>query len=90
MICAVGFLPHENNFRKGGEGKKIAFTRCGGMAIAKKDSWRQVYSKDGSYTYPHIPGNLIRAKGSEYFQNREVTGSREQDKDGNLKFPLTV
>ena len=70
-------------------GKKIAFSRCGGMGTAQKDTYKRVYKDDGSYSYPPRPENLLRKKGNKYFENREVTGSKEADKDGNLKFPLT-
>ena len=88
-ICAVGIAPFENDLRKGGEAHKIEITRCGGMVEAQKDSFKRVYRDDGSYHYPKLPENRLREKGKEYFENWEITGSKEMHKK-TRKFALTA
>ena len=60
------------------------------MVKATKDSYKCVYKPDGTYSYPKVPVNLLRKKDQEYFENWEITGSRDCDKQGKSKFPLTM
>ena len=54
--------------------------RAGKMVAVKEDSYKRVYADDGkSYTYPKIAENRLRVKGQLYFQNRDITGSKEND-----------
>ncbi len=39
VICAMAFLPHNNDLRKGGTAKKLTITQAGGMVKASKDSY---------------------------------------------------
>ena len=80
-IATSRFLPVDNDIEKGGRAVKVRMDRAGRMAAAKEDSYKQVYADDGkSYTYPKIAENRLRMKGQLYFQNMEITGSKE----GNL------
>ena len=88
-ICAVGIAPFDNDLQNGGEAHKIEITRCGGMVEAQKDSFERVYRDDGSYHYPKLAENRLREKGKEYFENWEITGSREMHKL-TRKFALTA
>lgn len=58
------------------------------MVKAKKNSYKRVYRDDGTYHYPTDPNNILRKKGEEYFENWEITGSKDELK-GNSKFALT-
>jgi len=88
-ICGIAYVPHSSDLRRGGTAKKLTITRCGDMVEAKKDSYKRVYNKDGTgYTYPKVPENLLRRKGELYFENQEITGSKEVVK-GERKFALT-
>ena len=69
--------PFDNDLRKGGEAHKIEITRCRGMVEAQKDSFKRVYRDDGSYHYPKLTKNRLHEKGKEYFENWEITGSKE-------------
>ena len=55
---------------------------------AKKHRYPRVYKDDGTYHYPKDPDNVIRKKGELYFENWEITGSKESNK-GSPKFALT-
>eukprot|EP00984_Skeletonema_dohrnii_P003083 scaffold1033_cov109-Skeletonema_dohrnii-CCMP3373.AAC.1 len=89
VICAMLFVPHGNDMRKGGTAHKVTITRCGGMVKAKRDSYKRVNRPDGlGFHYPKVPENLLRKKGEHYFENWEITGSKVSDKDGNPKFAL--
>ena len=57
---------------------------------AARDSYSRVYNDDGTYSYSRIPQNRLRVAGQEYFENWEITGSKEVDRDGNKKFALTA
>lgn len=57
------------------------------MVKAKKDSFPRVYKADGSYHYPKDYDNILRKKGEFYFENWEITGSKEEE-DGKKKFAL--
>ena len=87
-ICAIAFVPFNNNIRDGGFSKKLTITRAGGNVKAKKDSYTREYNADGTYSYPKKPENLLRRKGEEYFENWEITGSKEKVA-GAPKFALT-
>ena len=64
-------------------------TRAGRMVKAKKNSYGREYFPDGSgYHYPPRADNLLRRAGEEYFENLEITGSKETAK-GKRKFALT-
>ena len=87
VICAVGYAPIDNDPRSGGLGYKIQMSRAGGKVKAKKNTYKRVYRPDGTFHYPQIEENLIREKDKEYFDNWEITGSREE-KNGVKKFSL--
>ena len=88
-ICAMAFLPNDNDMRKGGRAEKICMTRAGGMTKATRNTYKRVYNADGSYTYPAREGNILRVKGNEYYEAWEITGSKEIDSQGNKKFAIT-
>ena len=87
VIATTGFLPHDNNMASGGVAIKVSLTRVGRMKKADKDSYRRVYKDDGSFHYPNLPENLLRKKGTEYFQSLDITGSSEGT-DAKPKFSL--
>ena len=87
VVCAHAFAPFDNDLRKGGTAYKLKMTRCGGMVKAQKNSFKRVYRDDGTYHYPRLPENQLREKGKEYFENQEITGSKESD-GKNRKFAL--
>ena len=87
-ICAIAFIPINNDMRQGGTAEKITITRAGGNEKAQKNSYSREYKEDGTYHYPKKPENLLRKKGEEYFENWEITGSKEVS--GTVKkFALT-
>ena len=47
------------------------------MKKANRDSYRRVYKGNGSFYYPKIQSNILRKKGTEYFEAVELTGSNE-------------
>ena len=79
----------DNEFENEKKAIKILIKRAGAMVEAKRDTYRRVYKTDGSGTfhYPKVPDNILRKKGTEYFESREITGSNEGT-EGNWKFPL--
>jgi hypothetical protein len=85
----TGFMPIDNNFKKGGQAFKILCTRAGAMVAAAKDSYKRVYKDDnsGNYHYPQIPENLLRSAEELYFKSMEITGSNEGT-DKKAKFSL--
>ena len=87
VICAIAYAPTGNDPRSGGWGYKLLMSRAGGKVKAKKNTYKRVYKDDGTFHYPQIEENLIREKGKEYFENWEITGSREE-KNGAKKFSL--
>ena len=87
VICAIAYAPTGNDPRSGGWGYKLLMSRAGGKVKAKKNTYKRVYNDDGTFHYPQIEENLIREKGKEYFENWEITGSREE-KNGVKKFSL--
>ena len=75
----TGFAPLDNDFEKGGTALKILIKRAGAMVEAKRNTYKRVYKNDGSGTfhYPKLPNNILRKKGNDYFESREITGSNE-------------
>ena len=64
--------------KKEGRVVKVRMDRAGRIVATKEDSYKRVYANDGkSYTYPKIAENRLRVKGQLYFQNMEITGSKE-------------
>lgn len=86
-ISTVGFLPKDNDPRKGGRSFLLDFTRAGQYEIANCDTYRRVYRDDGTYSMPRIPANRLRTRGQEYFVDTEITGSRREH-GGKKKFPM--
>ena len=77
-IATSGFLPVDNDIEKGGRAVKVRMDRAGRMVAAKEDSYKRVYADDSKlYTYPKTAENKLRVKGQLYFQNMEITGSKE-------------
>ena len=76
VICAAAFVPHKNNFWLGGEGQKIAFTRCGGKGVAQKNTYKRVYNDDGSYTHPKISKNQLRKRETNILRIGRLPGAR--------------
>ena len=85
-IATSGFLPVDNDIEKGGRAMKVRMDRTGRMVAAKEDSYTRVYANDGkSYTYSKIAENRLRVKGQLYFQNMEITRSKEgTEKEQNM------
>ena len=78
-IASAAFVPKGNDMTAGGEAHLVSFVRVGKQVKAKKDTYRRVYAEDGTYTMPVLPQNQLRRKGSYYFTNMEITGSRNYD-----------
>jgi len=78
-ICTVKIVPFENDLCKGGTTHKINIARYGGMIKATKDSYKRVYKEDGTHNYPRVPANKLRQKYQEYYENWEITGSKDSD-----------
>jgi len=57
----------DNDLQNGGKAYKVHLTRCGGLAVASKDSFKRVYGKDSMYHYPKITENLLLEKGKDCF-----------------------
>jgi hypothetical protein len=74
-IAMTAFIPHNNDIMAGGVSSQIGLYRVGRMEEAKKDSFKRVYKKNGTYTYPRTMSNRLREKGKEYFQPMELTGA---------------
>ena len=88
-ICAIAVLPRGNDLWRGiKQVKKLTLTRAGGMVTAKKNSSPRVYNDDGTYHYPPDLDNILQKKGQDYFENWEITGSKDS-KGGKRKFALT-
>ena len=78
-IATSGFLPVDNDIEKGGRAVKVRMDHARRTMAAKEDRYKRIYADDGkSYTYPKIVENKLRVKGQLYFQNMEITGSKER------------
>ena len=56
---------------------KVSMERVGKLIPAKRDSYRRVYKDDNTFSYPHIPENMIRKKGEFSFQSMDVNATKE-------------
>ena len=56
---------------------KVKMDRVVRMVATNEDSYKRVYKDDGSYTYPILLENRLRAKCELYFKNMEIIGSKE-------------
>ena len=82
-IVAVGFVPKDNDWMKGGDGFTVSLVRAGRKVKASRNTYRRVYRDDGSFHYPALPENILRKKGELYFKSMEITGSSR----GTVKDP---
>ena len=59
------------------------------MVEAQRNVFCRVYKNDGSgiFHYPKLPDNILRKKGTERFESREIIGSNEGT-EGSRKSPL--
>ena len=73
-IGAIAIVPWKNHLQRGGMEKKLYITRCGGKVKATKDFYPRVYTEDGSYTYPRLPENQLRKKGSLLLGTQDSVG----------------
>ena len=46
-----------------------------GEEMFRKDSYKRVYAKDGTYSYPCIAANRIRRKSELHWKDCDITGS---------------
>jgi hypothetical protein len=90
MIASSGFIPIDNDIAAGGNAVLVGLQRAGRMVVAERDTYKRVYTTDGSgsYSYPKLPENRLREKGKEYFESMEITGS-SRGKKKTPKYPLT-
>ncbi|KAL7577336.1 hypothetical protein ACA910_002073 [Epithemia clementina (nom. ined.)] len=76
-IASTAFVPTNNNMEFGGSAHLVSLTRVGQMMKATRDTYKHVYSDNGTYHYPKRAANLLRVKGLMYFRNLEITGSNK-------------
>ena len=77
-ITTSSFLRVDNDIKIGERTVKVRMDRARRMVASKEDSYKRVYADDGkSCTYPKIAENRLRVKGQLYFQNMDITGSKE-------------
>ena len=75
VIAATGLIVNDNDTEAGGRGVHLSLSRAEKMARARKDSYKRVYAKDGTYSYPCIVANRIRRKGELCWKDCDITGS---------------
>ena len=51
---------------------------------SKKNTYRRVYTDDGTYSYPRLEQNISRRQGELYFETLEITCSKE----GSVSKPI--
>ena len=82
-IVVTAFVPNENDMTKGGKAIPISCIRCGELKTIEKTTYKRVYRDNGTYHYPHIPGNESKWEGTPHFKNYDLTG----DSEGTTKDP---
>ena len=65
-IAISGFLAVDNDIKEG-RVVKVKMDRVVRMVATNEDSYKRVYKDDGSYTYPILLENRLRAKCELYF-----------------------
>ena len=91
VIVTSAFLPTDNDIEKRGQVLRVRSDRARRIERANGHNYKTFYASDGkSYTYPKLLENRLGVKGNLYFQNMEITWSKENGKISKVFTPYLL